>query len=105
MSKRRKSIGNDAVMVRELRADPAYALEYLKAAFDDEQEPAVLMIALRHVAEAYGGVGKLAADAGIRREVLYRALSPNGNPTLKTFLAVIRSLGLKVGIEGPAKAA
>ncbi len=36
MSKRKKSVGNDEVMVRELRADPAYALEYLKAALEDE---------------------------------------------------------------------
>lgn len=44
------------------------------------------------VAEAYGGLGAGAADAGISRESLYRVLSPNGNPTLKTLLAVLKTV-------------
>ena len=35
------------------------------------------------MAEAYGGLGAVAAEAGISRESLYRALSPKGNPTLE----------------------
>ncbi|MDP2368408.1 DNA-binding protein [Rhodoferax sp.] len=51
------------------------------------------LLALRDVAEAYGGLGAVAAQAGISREALYRSLSPNGNPTLKTLLAVLKSVG------------
>ena len=32
------------------------------------------------VAETYGGLGAVAAEAGISREALYRALSAKGNP-------------------------
>jgi probable addiction module antidote protein len=93
------SIANDDVMIRDLRDDPAYAVEYLRAALEDGDEPAVLMIALRHVMDAYGGVSKLAEAAGIRPEVLYRALSLKGDLTMRTFLAVIKALGMKIEIS------
>lgn len=51
------------------------------------------------VAEAYGGLGVVAVEAGIRRESLYLTLSPKGNPTLKTLLAVLRSVGLRPSVE------
>lgn len=53
-------------------------------------------MALRQVAEAYGGLDTVAKEAGISREALYRALSPTGNPTLKTLLAVLKVLGLRL---------
>jgi probable addiction module antidote protein len=55
-------------------------------------------LALRAVAEAYGGLGAVAAQAGISRESLYRALSPKGNPTLKTLVAVLKTLGLRLSV-------
>jgi DNA-binding phage protein len=50
----RASISHDEVMARELRDDPELAAEYLQAAMDDTAEPAVLLLALRHVAAAHG---------------------------------------------------
>jgi probable addiction module antidote protein len=50
--------------------------------------------ALRHIVEARGGMGEIAAKAGLSRESLYRALSPKGNPTLKTLCKVIHATGL-----------
>ena len=41
----------------------------------------------------------VAARAGIPRESLYRALSPKGNPTIKTFLAVVRGTGLHLEVS------
>jgi probable addiction module antidote protein len=55
--------------------------------------------ALRTVAEAHGGLGALAAVAGISRESLYRSLSPKGNPTLKTLLAVLKTVGMRLSVE------
>ena len=37
--------------------------------------------------------------AGLQRESLYRALSPRGNPTLKTLLAVLSGAGLRLSVE------
>lgn len=93
----RASVSHDEALVRELRADPIYAAEYLQAAMEDTGEPAVLLIALRHVSEAYG-MAEVAKAAGIKRESLYRALSPRGNPTLKTLVAVLKAVGLRLAV-------
>ena len=100
----RASVSHDEALVRELRADPAFAAAYLQAAMEDTEEPAVLLLALRHVSEAYG-MAEVAKSAGIQRESLYRALSPKGNPTLKTLTAVLKAVGLRLAVapcnEGP----
>ena len=87
--------------VQELRRDREFAIGYLQAAMealDNPEERAGGLIALRAVAEAYGGLGAVAAQAGISRESLYRALSPKGNPTLKTLVAVLKSVGLRLSV-------
>jgi probable addiction module antidote protein len=62
-------------------------------------EPRVLLIALRQVAEARGGIASVAKAAGIERESLYRALSPRGNPRFSTLVAVTRAMGLTLTVE------
>lgn len=87
--------------VEQLRSDREMAVEYLKVAMeclDNPDERAGGLLALRSIAEAYGGLGAVAAQAGISRESLYRALSPKGNPTLKTLIAVLKSVGLSLSI-------
>jgi probable addiction module antidote protein len=87
--------------VQELRKDREFAVEYLIAAMealDNPEERAGGLLALRSVAEAYGGLGEVAARAGISRESLYRALSPKGNPTLKTLVAVLKTVGLRLSV-------
>jgi probable addiction module antidote protein len=93
------SVSHDECMIRELRDDPEFAAEYLKAALEDTEEPGVLLIALRRVAEARGGIAKVAKLAGIERESLYRALSAKGNPRLSTLVAVTKAVGLKLTVE------
>jgi probable addiction module antidote protein len=92
-------VSHDAVMVKKLRTNQAYAAEYLKAAMEDTEEPRVLLVALRHIAEARGGIAKIAKAAGIERESLYRALSPRGNPRLSTLFAVTKAMGLTLTVE------
>jgi probable addiction module antidote protein len=97
--KRKTSISHDSAIVEQLKADPAFAEEYLKAALEDTEEPQVLLIALRHLAEAKGGIAKVAKQAGIERESLYRALSTKGNPRLSTLVAVTKAMDLKLTVE------
>lgn len=103
MSKKIKAaVSHHELEVAELRADRELAVEYLKAAMeslDDPDDRAAGLLALRTVAEAYGGLGAVAAEAGISRESLYRTLSANGNPTLKTLLAVLKAVGMKLSVE------
>lgn len=86
-------------MVRRLRKDPGFAVEYLKAALEDRDELRVLLVALRHLAQAQG-IAKVAKAAGIERESLYRALSARGNPRWSTLVAVTRAIGLRLTVEG-----
>lgn len=97
--KDKTSESHDEVMRRRLRENPKFAAEYLKAALEDAEEPRVLLIALRRIAEARGGIAKVAKAAGIERESLYRALSAKGNPRLSTLVAVTKAVGLKLTVE------
>ncbi|MCC4118106.1 putative addiction module antidote protein [Aromatoleum toluclasticum] len=102
MSKLKGTISHHEAEVAELRADRELAVAYLKAAMeslDDPDNRAAGLLALRTVAEAYGGLGAVAAEAGISRESLYRTLSPKGNPTLKTLLAVLKTVGMRLSVE------
>jgi probable addiction module antidote protein len=96
--KRKASISHGEAMVRRLRKNPDFAAEYLKAALEGADEPRVLLIALRHLAQAQG-IAKIAKVAGVERESLYRALSANGNPRLSTLFAVAKAVGLKLTVE------
>ncbi len=93
------SISHDKVMIARLKADPEFAVEYLKAAMEDTDEPAVLLMALRRITEARGGFAKIARLAGIERESLHRALSTRGNPRFSTLVAVTRAMGLRLTVE------
>ncbi len=92
---------HDDTVVAMLKADPDFANEYLAAALEEAELPggqSALLAALRHIAEAQG-MTTVAACAGIPRESLYRALSPKGNPTIKTFLAVVHGAGLHLEVS------
>ncbi len=96
--KRKASISHDDAMVRRLRNDSDFAAEYLRAALDEEDEPRVLLIALRRLAQARG-IARVAKAAGVERESLYRALSERGNPRLSTLFAVTKAIGLRLTVE------
>ena len=91
---------HDAAVVDMLKADPEFADVYLAAALEEANQLGgqhVLLAALRQIAEAQG-MASVAERAGIPRESLYRALSPNGNPTVKTLLAVLGAAGLQLAV-------
>lgn len=60
---------------------------------------AELLDALRDLARRSGGIGRVAERAGLNRTFLYRMLSPSGNPEMRTMDAVLRTLGLRMGIR------
>lgn len=97
--KHKPSISHDEAVIRQIREDPEFAAEYLKAAIEDSHEPKALLVALRRITEARGGFAKVARSAGIERESLHRALSARGNPRLSTLVAVMQAIGLKLTVE------
>jgi probable addiction module antidote protein len=42
------------------------------------------------------GMTQIASQSGLSREQLYRSFSENGNPTLKTTIAVMKALGIEL---------
>lgn len=70
---------------------------YLEAVLD-EGDPALLAAALGDVARAKG-MTRIARDAGVGRESLYKALSLEGNPEFATVQKVIRALGLRLRVS------
>jgi probable addiction module antidote protein len=70
--------------------------DYLEAVFEDG-DPTLVAHALGVVARSKG-MTKIARAAGVGRESLYKALSPEGNPELATVLKVMRALGLKLKV-------
>ncbi len=69
---------------------------YLEAVFEDG-DPALITHALGVVARAKG-MSQIAQAAGLGRESLYKALSPDGNPEFATVLKVMRALGLRLKV-------
>ena len=70
---RMKTASYHEELIESLR-DPVERAAYINAALEDGDRR-VLLKALRNVAEANGGMGRLAARAKLSRESLYRMLS------------------------------
>jgi probable addiction module antidote protein len=77
----------------EKLTNPETAAAYLTAAITDS--PDLFRKALRNVAQARQ-MAKVAREAGVTRESLYRATSGIGNPTLDTLDAVLGAVGIKI---------
>jgi len=92
-----KSTSYEAQLIEALR-DPTEAAEYLTAALADGDND-VFLLALRHVAEANGGIGRLSGRVQLNRVGLYRMLSARGNPELRSLGALLKSLGLRLAVE------
>jgi probable addiction module antidote protein len=81
-------------------ADPTEASAYLNAAIEDSPES--FLKALKNVAQARQ-MAKVAKDAGIQRETLYRSFSEQGNPTFETLSSVLGALGMRLMVATDAK--
>lgn len=91
------SVPHEAWLLEHLK-DPAKAAAYLDAAIEDGDQ-AALMLALRNVARAHGGVAELARRSKLTREATYRMLSESGNPELRSFNAILAAAGLRLSVQ------
>jgi probable addiction module antidote protein len=76
-----------------LNSDQSIA-DFMAAAFETN-DPAYVAHALGVVARAKG-MTQIANQTGLSREQLYRSFSAEGNPTLRTTLAVMKALGIEL---------
>ena len=80
----------------EFLKTPQDIADYLEAVFEDG-EPALISQALGIVARAKG-MTSVAKQAGVTREALYKSLSDRGDPTLSTFMGVLKALNIRMAI-------
>lgn len=78
-------------------SDPEEASAYLEAVLESGDTSA-LLVALKDVVKARGGMNELARVSGLSRETLYRTLSEEGNPTLDTLAKVLTFTGLRISV-------
>ena len=85
----------DDYIVKSMK-DPAEAAAYIEAVMELD-DPAALLVALRHVAKAHG-MAEVARRADVGDKTLFKALSENGNPTLTTIYKVLHAVGLRLSV-------
>ena len=91
------SRSHEQATVESFRRDGKLAAAYLADILADRDQDE-LMLALRRLSEAFGGVPALAQEAGLNPTTLYRTLSADGNPELRTLRALLRAMGLRLSV-------
>src|SRR6266853_4060077 len=90
-------------LIEQLK-NPAEAATYLETVLE-EGDQAAIMLALRQVARAQGGVAEIARKAKLTREATYKMLSKSGNPELRSLTAVLKATGLRIAVKPVEKQA
>lgn len=93
-----RSRPHDEAMAALYSSDPALALEVINGVLADGDQ-AELLIVLRQMAQAFGGVKAVAEQAHLNPTQLYRTLSPQGNPALSSLSAILKAMGLRLAVQ------
>ena len=95
------SVDYKPFLLESLR-DPAYAALFINGAIEEslaENDTPLLLLCLRDVVAAQGGMTKVARLAGLNRENLYRMLSKDGNPEFRRLTQLLDAMGLRISIS------
>ena len=94
----KSSISDDIVMAEMYRNDPELARDMLNSILEDGNQ-GELLIVLRQMTKAFGGVQAVAEKANLNPTQLYRTLSSDGNPALSSFTAIVKAMGMKICLQ------
>lgn len=95
-----KSRAHDDAMAELYRKDPEFARQVINDILEDENgDQGELLIVLRQMAKAFGGVQAVAQQAHLNPTQLYRTLSPEGNPALSSFSAILKAMGMRLSVQ------
>ncbi|MFA7281332.1 MAG: addiction module antidote protein [Sterolibacterium sp.] len=89
---------HEEATVEMFRSDPDLAADYLNSVLEDGDETD-LMLALRNLSKAFGGVQEVARQAEVNANTIYRTLSEQGNPELKTLTAILKAMGVRLAVQ------
>lgn len=93
-----KSKAHDEAMAELYRQDPTFALAVINQILEDGDQ-AELLIMLRQMTQAFGGIQAVASQAHLNPTQLYRTLSPKGNPALSSLSAILKAMGLRLAVQ------
>ena len=92
-----KDRSHDEAMAEVFRDDPVYAVELINSILE-ESDQGELMVTLRQMTQAFGGMRAVADEAQLNPTQLYRTLSPAGNPALGSLSAILKAMGLRLAV-------
>jgi probable addiction module antidote protein len=94
----RSSIPHDESMIALYRDDPDFAAYMLDEALK-EGDQAEVMLTMRRIADAHGGVGMVSDASKITRNSLYKTLSDKGNPVFSNLTVLLKAMGLRLSVQ------
>jgi probable addiction module antidote protein len=89
---------HDEAMAQLYHEDPDFAIATLNTILRDGDQ-AELMMVLRQLAKAFGGVQSIAEKAQLNSTQIYRTLSPDGNPALSSFTAILEAMNMRLAVQ------
>jgi len=99
--KNRNAISLDEIRLEGFK-DPKrakFAVKLALEAFETDKDVDALLDTLRLIAQAQGGLAELARKTALSRQAIHQALSPSGNPRLRTFQTVLEGLGVRMSFK------
>lgn len=95
-----KSKSHDKAMAELYRNDPDFARQVINTILEDEDgDQGELLIVLRQMTNAFGGLQAVAEQAKLNPTQLYRTLSSEGNPALSSFSAILKAMGMRLSVQ------
>jgi DNA-binding phage protein len=99
-----RSRSHDEAMSEQYRNHPDYAVAMLNDILEDATASSgELLIVLRQMTNAFGGVPAIAEKAELNPTQMYRTLSAQGNPSLSSLAAILRAMGMRLAVKSIAK--
>ncbi len=94
-----KSKAHDEAMAELYGKDPEFARQVINDILEDENgDQGELLVVLRQMTKAFGGVQAVAEQAHLNPTQLYRTLSAEGNPALNSFSAILKAMGMRLSV-------
>ena len=85
-------------LIGNLKRNEAFREAYLNEALN-ESDGRVSLHMFRNIAEALGGITRLAKQSGLNRQNLYKALSGKKDPAFSTVEGIVHGFGFKIKVE------
>ncbi|MDR2826143.1 MAG: addiction module antidote protein [Deltaproteobacteria bacterium] len=90
-------IDHETATAESFRRDPDFAVAYLNDVLADGEQEEILL-SLRLLAKAFGGIAKISQRAGLSEKAVHRMLSAKGTPEFKSLRALCGAMGLRLAV-------